>query len=285
MLVSTYLSDWLALRSGGLRPRTVDSYSSLIRLHICPSLGHLDCSELSPDLIRSHLASIAATGHTRTSELVYVLLSAALVDLPSRPMIGVQRPSHIQHTPDAWSDGQIAVYVAALPDHPHGVALGLAILCGLRRGEVCGLRWCDVDMADRMLYIRNQRYRLDSGQIVDGPPKSRSSVRAVPIPDELMVWLRRRRGVAGYVDPITPNGLDRAHRALTARLSLPPIPLHGLRHSMATACVRHGGDLRSLQSIMGHGSFAITMDRYTHPDHDMLRAAVNLASVASRARR
>lgn len=285
MLVSAYLSDWLALRSGGLRPRTVDSYSSLIRLHICPALGRLDCSELTPALIRSHLASISATGHTRTAELVYVLLSASLADLPSRPMIGVQRPSHIQHTPDAWSDSQIAEYVAALPDHPHGVALGLAILCGLRRGEVCGLRWCDVDMSDRMLYIRNQRYRLDSGQLVDGPPKSRSSVRAVPIPDELMVWLRRRRGVAGYVDPITPNGLDRAHRALVAKLSLPAIPLHGLRHSMATACVRHGGDLRSLQSIMGHGSFAITMDRYTHPDRDMLRSAVNLASVASRSRR
>lgn len=272
-----YLSDWLALRSGALRPRTIESYSSLIRLHIAPMLGAVPVDQLTPLHIRPCLAAIVATGHTRTAELCYVMLSAALAALPGDPMKGVPRPAHIQHTPDAWTDDQIAAYVSALADHRHGLALGLGLMLGLRRGEICGLRWQDVDYDLCEISIINQRMRLDSGQIIDALPKSRASVRTVPVPPVLMAWLRRCRGLAGYIDPITPSGLDAAHRALVRRLGLPPIPLHGLRHSMATACIRHGGDMRSLQLLLGHAKYSTTADRYTHPDRFMLRRAVDAA--------
>ena len=276
--LSDYLSDWLALRSGGLRARTVESYSSLIRLHISPVIGHVPVDQLSKWDIRPMLARIAANGHTRTAELCYVMLSAALADLPQRPMVGVPRPAHIQHTPDAWSDDQISAYMSALEDHPHGLALSLGIVLGLRRGEICGLRWQDVSWETSEIYVTNQRMRLDSGKIIDALPKSRSSVRIVPVPPQLMARLRHARQLSGYIDGITPSGLDQAHRALVSRLGLPHIPLHGLRHSMATSCIRHGGDMRSLQLLLGHAKYATTADRYTHPDKAMLRAAIDRAA-------
>ena len=232
-----YLNDWLTLRSGILRVRTVESYESLIRLHIAPIIGHVAVDRLNALDIRPCLAGIVSKGHSRTAELCYVLLSAALVDLPQRPMQGVPRPAHIQRTPDAWSDDQIATYSAALIDHPHGLALSLALYLGLRRGEVCGLRWQDVSWETQEINITNQRMRLDSGQIVDALPKSKSSVRSIPVPPFLMALLRQHRQFSGYIDGITPSGLDQAHRALVRRLDLPPIPLHGLRHSMATSCI------------------------------------------------
>ena len=119
--------------------------------------------------------------------------------------------------------------------------------------------------------------RLDNGQIVDALPKSRSSVRKIPVPDELMARLRKNRQLSGYIDHITPSGLNKAHRVLVARLGLPPIPLHGLRHTMATSCIRHGGDMRSLQQLLGHAKYSTTADRYTHPDRQMLRAAIDSA--------
>lgn len=277
--LSQYLSDWLALRSGALRARTVESYASVLRLHIVPAIGDVPVDQLSQWAIRPVLAAIVARGHTRTAELTWVILSAALADVPGAPMAGVPRPAHIQRTPDAWSDAQISTYMAALPGHRHGLALALGLVCGLRRGEICGLRWCDVSWDTSELHITNQRQRLADGRLMDGPPKSRAGVRSVPVPPPLMARLRAARQLSGYIDPITPSGLDAAHRALVARLGLPPIPLHGLRHSMATSCVRHGGDIRSLQIVLGHARYATTADRYTHPDRSMLRHAVDLASL------
>ena len=276
--VNEYLGDWLALRSGALKPRTIESYASTIRLHIAPELGALPVSEISALEIRPCLARIAGAGHTRTAELCFVLLAAALADLPQQPMRGVPRPAHLQRTPEAWADDQIAAYMAALVDHPHGLALSLGLVCGLRRGEICGLRWSDVSWETSELRITNQRMRLDSGQIIDASPKSRSSVRVVPVPPPLMARLRQARQLTGYIDSISPSGLDKAHRVLVARLGLPPIPLHGLRHSMATSCIRHGGDMRSLQIILGHAKYATTADRYTHPDGEMLRRAIDKAA-------
>ena len=278
--LSEYLSDWLVLRSGGLRARTIESYESLIRLHVSPSIGDVFLDQLTKLHIRSMLAGIVAKGHTRTAELCYVMLKAALVDLEPSPMKGVPRPKHIQIIPDAWSDEQISAYKNALDDHPHGLALSLGLVLGLRRGEICGLRWQDVNFDTDEIYVCNQRMRLDSGKVIDAPPKSSSSVRHLPVPPPLMVRLRHERQLSGYIDDITPSGLDAAHRALVHRLGLPYLPLHGLRHSMATACIRHGGEMRALQSVLGHSDYSVTANRYTHPDCKMKRAAIDAAAAS-----
>ena len=279
MLTLDYLKDWLTLRSGGLKVRTVESYSSLIRLHIGPRLGQIPIEDLTGLEIRAALAAIVSSGHTRTAELCYVLLRCALADLPGNPMRGVPRPAHIQQTPDAWSDADIAAYMAALRTHRHGLALSLGLVLGLRRGEICGLRWTDIDFDRGQVNVCNQRLRLDTGQIIDGTPKSRSSVRSLPLPPPLLEQLRHSRQLGGYVCPLTPSGLDAAHRRLVHRLGLPYIPLHGLRHTMATSVIRHGGDMRCLQLLLGHANYATTANRYTHPDRAMLATALDAAAM------
>lgn len=277
MNVSSWLNDWLLLRSGELRPRSIESYRDLLDRYVLPSIGSIEINALSPADIRHLLASVVGSGKTRTAELIYVMLKSALADLESNPMFRVKRPAHVQKSPDAWSDDDIRRYLAALDNHRHGIALSLGIMLGLRRGEICGLRWSDIDFSEGVLHVRNQRQRLATGEIVDCPPKSATSVRCIPIPSDLLQLLRARRQIGGYVCTISPSGLDAAHRALVRSLRLPYIPLHGLRHSMATACIRHGGDMRSLQSILGHASYATTANRYTHPDRDMLRRAIDLS--------
>ena len=278
--LNEYLKDWLALRSGGLRARTVESYESLIRLHIGPILGHVAVDQLTAYDIRPLLAKIVSDGHTRTAELCYVMLKAALADLEPSPMKGVPRPVHVQSIPDAWSDEQISAYKNALDGHAHGLALSLGLVLGLRRGEICGLRWQDIDWDLEEVHVCNQRMRLDSGQIIDAPPKSRSGFRNIPVPAPLMAKLRQARQLSGYIDGISPSGLDAAHRALVRQLGLPYLPLHGLRHSMATACIRHGGEMRALQIVLGHSDYSVTANRYTHPDSKMRRAAVDAAAAS-----
>ena len=275
-MLSTWLNDWLLLRKGELRPRTVESYQGLIDRYVIPAIGSVYLDDLRPEAVRHLLATIVAAGHGRTAELCYVMLKCAFSELDPNPMLKIKRPKHKQSRPSPWNDADMWTYIDACRDHPHGLALSLGILLGLRRGEICGLRWMDINFTENTITICNQRLRLATGEIVDAPPKSATSVRTLPIPDDLRPLLLKARGMpAAYITQLTPSGLDQAHRKLVARLSLPHIPLHGLRHTMATASLRHGGDMKSLQSILGHASFSTTADIYTHPDLEMLKSSLD----------
>lgn len=276
MSFETWLREWLTLRKAELAPRTVEQYTDLINRYVVPLLGQIPVEDLQPQQVRSALATVAASGKSRTAELIYAMLSAACRELDQNPMSRVKRPAHHPRRIEPWTDAEMLLYMQALQTHPHGLALTLGLVCGLRRGEICGLRWRDVDFAAEELHIVNQRQRLESGEIIDAPPKSAASVRTIPIPAPLLQTLRAARGhPSAYLDNITPNGLDTAHRALVRRLGLPPIPLHGLRHTFATACLRHGCNMRSLQSLLGHSSYTVTANIYSHPDREMLRHAID----------
>ena len=277
MNLETWLQSWLDLRKPRLKPRTIESYAALIRHHIAPALGACEVAALDPLEISASLAQISASGRSRTAEACFVLLRSALADLEPNPMRRVFRPAHVQQSPLAWDDTCITAYMAALVNHPRRLPLTLCITLGLRRGEVCGLRWEDIDFHAGVIHITNQRYRLDSGQIVDASPKSRASVRSIPIPGPLLPLLKAHRQLAGYLCPITPSSLDATHRRLVKRLGLPYTTLHGLRHTMATSCIRHGGEMRALQLLLGHASYATTANRYTHPDVKMLQTALDKA--------
>lgn len=274
MLLKNWLDDWIILRSPKLKPRTIECYKHLIDHHINPALGNVILEDLNSVQIQHMLAQISRDGHSRSAEMCFVLLRSALRKVNPLIMADVERPAHRQVSPPAWSDADIVAYLAALKDHRHRLPLMLGLLLGLRRGEICGLRWEDIDFKQNIIHIVNQRQRLSDGQILDMSPKSMSSVRDLPIPDQLLPLLRSRRQLSGYLCNITPSGLDAAHRRLVQRLGLKYTPLHGLRHSMATACIRHGGDMRSLQSILGHASYTTTANRYTQPDIEMLRKAI-----------
>lgn len=280
MDVKTWLQDWLALRSPDLKPRTIESYQDVITRYILPSIGDTDTADLDPGELRHLLATISASGKTRTAELVYVTMKCAFSELDPSPMAKVKRPKHRQRVTEPWKPADMAVYHEACKTHPHGLALSLALFLGLRRGEICGLRWKDIDFEREVVTITNQRQRLATGEIIDCPPKSASSVREIPLPAALVAMLRKHRGLPdAYLCTLTPSGLDAAHRALTISLELPYITLHGLRHTMATNALRNGGEMRALQSVLGHSSYTTTANIYTHPDTAMKKAIVDAASV------
>ena len=275
MKVSTYLSDWLTLKSPDLKPRTIDSYDQLIR-RINAEIGDFNISELSDNEIRHLLASIVAEGFNRTAEAVFTLLRCALADVNPALMATIKRPKNHQKHPVPWRNEHVVQYITACQSHKHGLVLQLAITCGLRRGEICGLRWKDVDLVNMEFHIVNQRVTLSNGQTIDCSPKSACSVRDVPIPSVLIPALKRSLGhPEAYITPLTPSGLSQAHSKLVDSLGLPHIGLHGLRHTFATMSVKNGGDIRSLQEIMGHSSYAVTMNIYTHPDHEMKSIAID----------
>lgn len=287
MTLEAYLREWVLLRSAGIRPRTVESYESLIRLHIGPAIGDRKLTKLKSRHIAAMLKSIVDDGHARTAQLCYALLHAALRSaveehrIERSPIEAVKRPKHRSKRGKAWSKAQTRAYVAAIRGHKHQLAWLLAVGMGLRRGEICGLRWSDVDLRARIIHVHNQRVRLADGRLIDQPPKSDAGTRDLPIPKPICEAFRRKyQWGDGYVVPITPSALDAAHRTLLRRLDLPYIRLHDLRHTMATNAVRNGAAIRVLADVLGHSDPAVTARFYTHTDAEMMIETVDAAALA-----
>lgn len=289
MTLAQWLADWIALRSAGLSARSLESYRSLLSLHIAPALGNVALADLQPAQVQRLLASLCADGHARTAQLVLILLRASLRDaliagyIAADPTARILRPRHVAAPARFWSLDDVRRFAASCTSSRWGVAWLLALLCGLRRGEIAGLRWADVDLTGSTpkCHIRNQRQRIDGLGVIDCPPKSAAGCRDVPLPAPLIPVLRAVKRVqaaqeaaggvlpayvVSYIDnrPIDPHALNRALSADIARAGVPQINLHGLRHTMASSAVAAGVDIKILQTILGHASYSTTADIYAH---------------------
>lgn len=290
--VAQFLSAWLDLRTSSLAPSTVSGYRRAIERHIAPSVGAVLLQDLTPAHIMAAIAPLCAAGHTRQAQLVRILLRCALGDavrmqiLPFNPAESVRPPVHHQRPITYWSSDQIATFLASQRFSPIYHVWLLALLCGLRRGELLGLRWADVDMRAGLASVCNQRMVVDR-VCIDRPPKSAAGRRTLPLPAAVIDALQRARRqsrsiyVLSHSDgtPYSPQQLRHALDAACAEANLPRLHIHGLRHSMATAALEAGVDVKVLQSLLGHAHMSTTADTYLHPSQKIRSEA--LACLAS----
>jgi integrase len=166
-------------------------------------------------------------------------------------------------------------------------------LSGLRRGEVAGLMWSDIDLGAGTISVARNRVQAGAGNVVEGDPKTLSSRRTLPLDESLISVLRRAsaryaeerlgRGAAhadsGYVavneigEPYTPDTLTRMWRKVTTSAGVRPIRLHDARHSCGTALHLRGVPLAVIAKWLGHADASITARIYAHSQDDALKAA------------
>lgn len=171
---------------------------------------------------------------------------------------------------------------------PAKMGIALDISTGLRLGEVCALKWEDVDFRSRILHVNRtvQRIMVEGGeartQLVETAPKSDSSVRGVPLSDEVIRLLRRFKHGGEYViggnRPVDPRTYEYRFRRYQIKAGIPAKNFHVLRHTFATNCINIGMDAKSVSEILGHHDVRITLNRYVHPSMESKRASMNLLS-------
>ena len=169
------------------------------------------------------------------------------------------------------------------------LGLLIALNTGVRIGELCALRWKDVDIAGGVICICKAIKRIYYSApdeyvyvLEEGEPKSQSSVREIPISQQLMKILKPLQKIMRpeyYIVSNAETPLDprtyRAHFARTLnKLQIPRIRFHAIRHSFATRCIESGCDYKTVSSILGHASLATTMDMYVHPGNEQKRKCI-----------
>lgn len=278
--LSEWVHAWIERRSIRLRPSTISGYRGNLRRYIAPApVGSMPLDAIAPEDLIVLLSPIVGRGFTRQAQLVQILIGAALKDavrqriISWNPMDCVDRIQHRSQitpwlTPDQAAQLLRSARAASDPLYP---AWLLGLCCGLRRGEILGLKWTDIDFVQGIVHVRRQLIRVD-GKILETPPKTSTSCRDVPLPAVLADQLRfMRRGQR--IVQATPDGLQGGLDAACRRAGVPRITLHGLRHSMAAVAATEGVPIKVLQEIMGHAQYTTTADVYAHVDRTAVRFA------------
>ena len=313
MLVRDYLDEWLAGRASKLKPSTLLSYRRDLHRYVIPRIGGDRLQELSGARLEALYEELLREGgrdgdalSVRTVRYQHSILRKALGDavrhrlIQVNPATMVELPSHpageapkVKEMVRAWDAMQVRTFVEAVEEEPFGPLFTLALNTGLRRGELLGLRWSDIDLDGAVMNVRNNRVRLE-GRTGQGTPKSGKvrSFKLDPMTLQLLRDLRRLQaeqrlawpGVWGNPDdlvfahedgrPIAPDHVTKTFRRLVDALGLPPIRLHDCRHTYATLALQAGAPVKVVSERLGHATVAFTLDIYGHvlPADDQLAA-------------
>lgn len=245
------------------------------------------CTLADVDMI-DLLRPLIERGCTRQAQLLQVLMTAALRDAVRRheltwsPMDSIEHIKH-QSRMTAWLTVDQAAKLlqsSQAAGDKYFVAWLLMLCCGLRRGEMLGLRWDDIDYDRQLLHIERQRIRVD-GKTIISRPKSRASVRDIPLDEHIITLLRlQNRATGAILEGVSAKMLQDALDAALIAAEVPRVTLHGLRHTMAATAAGEGVPIKILQGLMGHAHYQTTADIYAHVDQLPRRHAAQ--SIASR---
>ena len=283
------VTRWINARELNRAPSTISGYRRLTRKYIATSpIREMEVCTIGENDLIDLVKPLILKGYTRQAQLLQVLVSAALKDAVRRREIGYNPMEYVEKVkhearPTAWLSGDQAAQLldsSARNRDPFFIAWLLMMCCGLRRGEMLALRWDDIDWQRQLLNIQRQQITIDRETIITRP-KSRKSIRSIPLDDHVITLLRlhqRENGpiLEGVSAKALHDGLDRALIAA----GVPRVTLHGLRHTMAATAAGEGIAIKILQGLMGHAHYQTTADIYAHVDQEPRRKAA--AAIAAR---
>ena len=288
------LGQWLELwMDDDIEPNraetTVNGYRNIIRNHMRPALGEVRLADLTPELINGYYQWLAEEKglSPNTIRKHHVLLHTALKSafrqgvVPVNPIQRATPPRPTEPEAVYYTPARLARLLQAVDGTSLEVPVRLACFLGLRRGELLGLRWRDVDLQSGQLSVRWVRTAAGA-RVVEKPPKTAGSCRTLSIAalGELLELLRalrtqrRQEGLPCSPDdflllgmdgrPIRPSALSSALAAFVREHRLPPITFHGLRHTFASMANSARVPMYQISRAMGHASPGITQRIYTH---------------------
>lgn len=306
--VGTYLGEWLAAYKAQLRPNSYTRYKGIIDNNLLPSsIAKLPLQRLRPTHIEAYYSEALAAGTSAsTLNLHHCVLHRALGRAVRDRLISTNPAANLEGRPrrsrgkseDArihcWSAGEAKAFLkAATEAGAQPAALyTLAIDSGMRKGELCGLRWEDVDLDAAKVRVVQQLLSAavgDGGKLVVGPTKS-GAVRTITISSDTAALLRAHRKAQRelmmqhrdtYRDfglvfaredghPLPMNNMgQREYARLIEAAKVRPIKFHGLRHTCATLLLQSGQPVHVVSERLGHSKVSMTMEVYAHVLPDM----------------
>lgn len=296
ILFTDYMKQWLEATKRLIKPSTYYGYVNVINNHIIPFFEPKHIQDyynsmldkgLSPATVKRHHANI------RKALQEAVELNMIPYNVADRTKL----PKQVKYQTAIYDEKQLMTLLKVSENTPIESAVRLTVCYGLRRGEISGLKWQQVDLEKRLLHITHTRITA-GGEFFQDTTKTLSSRRTLPIGDDMYEYLKslkerqnEKRKCFGeaYIEsdfvccwdngePLKVNYISHAFSDLLKNNNLPHIRFHDLRHSCATLLLSQGIDLKIIQEYVGHSTISTTANLYLHPDIEEKKKAVNVMS-------
>lgn len=296
-----YLQDkWLPAKKAQLRASTFDSYRRTIELHVVPAIGAVPLQKLTPEHLDTFYAELLTSGRrngkggglsVKTVRNIHTMLHKALADAARkgtvlRNVAAVADPPRLSSAPrpemNVWDAKQLKQFLEEISSHRLYPALYLLATTGMRRGEVLGLRWSDVDLDGHSISVTRalviiayeaQLSDVKTGQgrrTIDLEPKTIAVLRAWKkrqMKERMLTNVRPATDLI-FAHPdgswINPDYFSQVFDRHLARSDLPRIRLHDLRHTHASILLKQGVPLKVVSERLGHSNPAFTLSVYQH---------------------
>ena len=283
--------EWLDYMEKRRKHSTCVKYRNIYKGYIRNIIGNLRVTELNTEKVKLILTDKQDVSLSTQRSIVcvanqllkYISSGYSVETCRLRTDMAKAAPKPIEALEKAEQIKLISYLYDNSDIYKTGIMLCLAT--GLRLGEVCALKWEDIDLEGRLLHVNRtvQRIAVEGGRsktaLVETEPKSSFSKRAIPLADTVINWLNPYYREHGYVlklnRPMEPRTYQNKYAGYLQYSGIKKTNFHVLRHTFATNCVYSGMDVKSLSEIMGHSDVKITLNRYVHPTMDTKRQQIN----------
>ena len=285
-----------------IKENTIKGYRSQIDHQIKPFIGHKQLASLTTADIQKFYNKIKKEGRVHPHPIHGHVLSDSMVrkihmmlheamEVAVRERYIVRNPTDNTTIPkktttekQVLDDSQLNRFLEAIQGEQYWHDFFyVEVMTGLRRGEICGIKWSDIDFNEGTLCIKRSVSTKEGGGVSIGETKTDAGVRTIIMPPSVatLLWKKRSDAINEWVfphytnpsDPLHPSSAYKKLKTLLKRLELPLLRFHDLRHTFATQATDGGVDPKTLAGILGHTDASFTLDTYTHVTSDMQRGA------------
>ena len=292
--LNTWLNDYKRI---DLRQTTWESYECMARNHIIPAVGALVLQELRPEHLQKLYSDKLKEGKSsRTVRYIHQVIHGALDQAILNKLISGNNVAKLTILPPldqkeirVLTPEEQNIFIKHVINHRMGTAFLVLLGTGIRRGEMLGLRWKDVDLESGIMHVRQGIVSVKGGLKVHDP-KTKTSKRSFSIPSVLIAMLEKHKSAMqgkGFYGPdryvfcstkgsaTRPRGFNTTFDSILDKLGIKDVNLHSLRHTFATRMLEEGENLKVLQELLGHAKLSITADTYSHVSPDLKQKAAN----------
>jgi integrase len=316
-----YLQEWLLdYGANNLSPTTRRRYGQIINLRVIPKLGMIPLQKLRPIHLQQFLREIIEEGRldkpgeplsadsiayhhrvihkaldTAFKQQLIQVNPADAVEVPKAPALEIEDEDGYEEKVQVLTSDEVDKMLEAAVETPYYTLLFVAVRTGLRRGELLGLRWKDIDFRARTLSVKQTLAYTPEKGLFFKPPKSKKSRRMIDISGEVVEVLKQHKkkqaeaklffgqeyqdnGLVFCQDngrPMHPDTPSSWFPEFLERIGLPRLNFHCLRHTHASLLLQAGVDIKIISERLGHSSIRITYDIYSHLMPGMQRDAVD----------
>ncbi len=307
ILYKEWVMEWLGRKRGYVKAATHANYTTAVMTHLIPALGELPVCELTEQRLQAAASAWLTDGRRdgrgglseRTVKNLVMLVKLTMKAAAKEGYVGMQHFDILYPRKTDMSECRVLTKEQQLLLTQH-IYLNLScrnagiLFClhtGLRIGELCGLRWGDIDMENRTVIVSRTVQRIferdaeghGETRLIVTEPKTKHSRRTIPLSSAIYPVLRKLRQddpavylLTGTQHHTEPRTYREYYDKLLMELGLEHVNFHGLRHTFATRLIESGADYKTVSELLGHASVNTTLNLYVHPQMEQKRRAVEL---------